>query len=45
MAIRTMRAVQEGEVPLDGGTAVQENPDRPVLPAAACWPPGWIPST
>ena len=26
-----MRAVQEGEVPLDGGTAVQENPDRPVF--------------
>jgi len=26
-----MRAVQEGEVPLDGGTAVQENADRPVF--------------
>ncbi|MDQ6731987.1 MAG: hypothetical protein M3022_17290 [Actinomycetota bacterium] len=26
-----MRAVQEGEVPLDGGTAVQANPDRPVF--------------
>ncbi len=31
MDVRTMRAVQEGEVPLDGGTAVQENPDRPVF--------------
>jgi ribosomal protein S27AE len=31
VAIRTMRAVQEGEVPLDGGTAVQENADRPVF--------------
>jgi DNA-directed RNA polymerase subunit RPC12/RpoP len=26
-----MRAVQPGEVPLDGGTAVQEQPDRPVF--------------
>jgi DNA-directed RNA polymerase subunit RPC12/RpoP len=26
-----MRAVQEGEVPLDGGTAVQEDADRPVF--------------
>ncbi len=31
MAVRTMRAVLEGEVPLDGGTAVQENADRPVF--------------
>jgi phage FluMu protein Com len=26
-----MRAVQPGEVPPDGGTAVQEHPDRPVV--------------
>jgi DNA-directed RNA polymerase subunit RPC12/RpoP len=26
-----MRAVQAGEVPIDGGTAVQEEPDRPVF--------------
>ena len=26
-----MREVQEGEVPVDGGTAVQEQPDRPVF--------------
>ena len=26
-----MRAVQPGEVPVDGGTAVQEHPDRPVF--------------
>ena len=26
-----MRAVQEGEVPIDGGTAVQEHADRPVF--------------
>jgi hypothetical protein len=25
-----MRAVREGEVPYDAGTAVQEDPDRPV---------------
>jgi hypothetical protein len=31
MAVRTMRAVREGEVPLDGGTAVQDQPDRPVF--------------
>jgi ribosomal protein S27AE len=31
MPIRTMRAVQAGEVPVDGGTAVQEHPDRPVF--------------
>jgi phage FluMu protein Com len=26
-----MRRVREGEVPFDGGTAVQEDPDRPVF--------------
>jgi DNA-directed RNA polymerase subunit RPC12/RpoP len=26
-----MRLVEAGEVPLDGGTAVQEHPDRPVF--------------
>jgi len=26
-----MRAVRDGEVPLDGGTAVQDHPDRPVF--------------
>jgi ribosomal protein S27AE len=31
MEQRTMRAVQEGEVPIDGGTAVQQDPDRPVF--------------
>lgn len=31
MAVRTMRAVEPGEVPVDGGTAVQEQPDRPVF--------------
>ena len=31
MAVRKMREVQEGEVPVDGGTAVQEQPDRPVF--------------
>ena len=31
MAVRKMRAVQPGEVPVDGGTAVQESPDRPVF--------------
>jgi DNA-directed RNA polymerase subunit RPC12/RpoP len=31
MEARRMRAVHEGEVPLDGGTAVQESPDRPVF--------------
>jgi ribosomal protein S27AE len=31
MAQRTMRAVQEDEVPIDGGTAVQQDPDRPVF--------------
>ena len=28
---RTMREVQPGETPVDGGTAVQEYPDRPVF--------------
>jgi phage FluMu protein Com len=27
----TMRAVRPGEVPPDGGTALQDNPDRPVF--------------
>ena len=31
MATIAMRAVREGEVPPDGGTAVQEDPDRPVF--------------
>jgi phage FluMu protein Com len=31
MATRTMREVQAGEVPVDGGTAVQEDPGRPVF--------------
>jgi phage FluMu protein Com len=31
MATITMRQIREGEVPPDGGTAVQENPDRPVF--------------
>ncbi len=31
MPVRTMREVQPGEVPVDGGTAVQEDPDRPVF--------------
>jgi hypothetical protein len=26
-----MRQVREGEVPIDGGTAVQQDPDRPVF--------------
>jgi phage FluMu protein Com len=26
-----MRKVEPGEVPIDGGTAVQEDPDRPVF--------------
>jgi phage FluMu protein Com len=29
--LRTMREVQPGETPIDGGTAVQDNPDRPVF--------------
>jgi len=31
MANRTMRHIREGEVPFDGGTAIQENADRPVF--------------
>ena len=27
----SMRAVREGEVPWDGGTALQEDPDRPAF--------------
>jgi phage FluMu protein Com len=30
MARITMRAIRAGEVPKDGGTALQESPDRPV---------------
>lgn len=26
-----MRRIREGEVPFDGGTALQEDPDRPVF--------------
>lgn len=31
MATIAMRRVREGEVPFDGGTAIQEDPDRPVF--------------
>jgi phage FluMu protein Com len=31
MARKTMREIREGEVPYDGGTAVQDDPDRPVF--------------
>jgi phage FluMu protein Com len=31
VAQRTMRELRKGEMPFDGGTAVQENPDRPVF--------------
>jgi phage FluMu protein Com len=31
MAQKTMRQIREGEVPIDGGTAIQEDPDRPVF--------------
>jgi phage FluMu protein Com len=31
MTVRTMREVAPSEVPVDGGTAVQEDPDRPVF--------------
>jgi phage FluMu protein Com len=27
----TMRQIREGEVPFDGGTALQEDPNRPVF--------------
>ena len=33
MAIVTMREIREGEVPRDGGTAIQEDPERPVFRA------------
>jgi phage FluMu protein Com len=31
MASIMMRRIREGEVPFDGGTALQEEPDRPVF--------------
>lgn len=31
MARRAMRELRDGEMPFDGGTAVQEKPDRPVF--------------
>jgi DNA-directed RNA polymerase subunit RPC12/RpoP len=31
MSRRMMREIREGEVPFDGGTAIQEDPDRPVF--------------
>ena len=31
VTVHTMRAVQAGEVPIDGGIAVQEHADRPVF--------------
>ena len=31
MAIVQMRQVREGEVPWDGGTALQDDPDRPAF--------------
>ena len=31
MATITMRQIREGEVPFDGGTALQEDPGRPVF--------------
>ena len=31
MTQKTMREIREGEVPIDGGTAVQEDPARPVF--------------
>jgi phage FluMu protein Com len=31
MTIIKMRQIREGEVPLDGGTALQEDPERPVF--------------
>ena len=31
MASRTMRRIREGEVPYDGGTAVQDVVDKPVF--------------
>ena len=31
MATSAMRRIREGEVPFDGGTAIQEDPDRPAF--------------
>ena len=31
MATLVMRRIREGEVPFDGGTAIQENVDRPAF--------------
>ena len=31
MAIIVMREIRAGEVPFDGGTALQEDPDRPAF--------------
>jgi phage FluMu protein Com len=31
MATITMREIRPGEIPRDGGTAIQEHPDRPVF--------------
>ena len=31
MASIAMREIREGEVPFDGGTAIQEDPDRPAF--------------
>jgi len=31
MPVRTMRKVRPEEIPVDGGTAVQDNPERPVF--------------
>ena len=31
MALVQMRQIREGEVPLDGGTAIQDDPDRPAF--------------
>jgi phage FluMu protein Com len=31
MARKTMRHVRQGEIPIDGGIAVQDSPDRPVF--------------
>jgi phage FluMu protein Com len=31
MATKPMRRAEPGEIPRDGGTAVQENPDRPAF--------------
>ena len=33
MATVRMREIREGEVPFDGGTAIQEEPDRPAFAA------------